>query len=112
MIRFLIHHCVVGIVVGWTFMAALLTLNIGSLRTLIWQSDVTVLALAMLAFFLAITFGSLAMGTAVMSQGSDSGAGRRRRRLDGMTRALVRMPVWAPARATVPAQTRAKRRRL
>ncbi|WP_201153692.1 hypothetical protein [Rhodothalassium salexigens] len=101
MLRFLLHHCLVGIAVGWTFMAALLALDIGALRTLIWQSDVTVLALGLLAFFLAITFGSLAMGTAVMSQDGEGRTppGRRRGLSLGLAFRPAPMPVPVPVRA-------------
>jgi len=69
LLRFLAGHLVVGLAAGWTLLALLLWTDVGGLATLLWESPDWPLLLAMLAFGFAITFGSLAMGTGVMSLG-------------------------------------------
>ena len=64
--RFLAGHIAVGVAAGWTVLAGLLYFDIARLRTLTFDSPDGPLALVLLALFMAITFGSLAMGTGVM----------------------------------------------
>lgn len=69
LLRFLAGHLAVGVIAGWTVLALLLGFDALGLATLLWASPDWPLLLAMLAFGFAITFGSLAMGTGVMSLG-------------------------------------------
>lgn len=71
LLRFMLSHCLVGIAAGWGFVAGLLALDIGGLAGLIFGSDAPALALALLLFGTAITFGSVVMGGAIMSIGDD-----------------------------------------
>ena len=69
MLHFLLGHLVVGIVVGWTLLAGLLLLDIHGLGSLVFGSDAPLFVTGMMMFLFALTFGSLAMGTAVMLEG-------------------------------------------
>ncbi len=71
LLRFMLSHCLVGIAAGWGFVAGLLALDIGGLSALIFGSDEPALALALLLFGTAITFGSVAMGGAIMNLRDD-----------------------------------------
>lgn len=64
---FLAKHLIFGLLAGEITLAALLFLDIGGLRSLIWQSDSRNIALFMLILFFALTFGSLGMGSGVIS---------------------------------------------
>jgi len=66
LIRFLIVNCASGIAAGWILLAALILSDTAGLRTLIWNSGSPLLPVAMLAGGFAITFGSAAMGAAIM----------------------------------------------
>jgi hypothetical protein len=67
LLRFLARHLIVGIFLGETALAGLMLLDVGGLRTLIWNSSERGIALSMLMLFFALTFGSLAMGTGIAS---------------------------------------------
>ncbi len=69
LLRFLLHHCLIGIAAGWTLLAGLLLSNAMGLQTLIFSSAFWLEAMILLTVFFAITFGSLAMGTGVMLLG-------------------------------------------
>lgn len=62
---FLAKNAAIGVLVGWLLLAALLWLDVARLGELWLASEhrITTLLLAMGGF--AVTFGSLAMGTAV-----------------------------------------------
>jgi len=78
LIRFLLRHCLAGVLAGWTMVALLLLLDVAGLGTLVFASEGWLVALVMLMVFFAITFGSVAMGGAVMSLGrADRPSGRR-----------------------------------
>ena len=105
MLRFLLTHLVVGVCAGWLTLAAFVALDIANLRTLIFGSPDGVVALVMLAFFFALTFGSLGMGFGVMSQPRDDGddddrrsGGGGGRRQAGARDARMFTPI--PVRAT------------
>lgn len=80
-LRFLLVHCLTGIAVGWMLVGALLFINAGGLADLVFGSDIPGLALAMLLGANALTFGSLAMGTGLMSMPYDDGRPRRGRQI-------------------------------
>lgn len=69
LVPYLIRHCLLGILAGWTTLAGLLATDVGGLRTLLLASDVGWMAGLLLMAGFAITFGSVAMGAAVMSLG-------------------------------------------
>ncbi len=104
LLGFMASHLAVGIGVGWSALAALLWLDVAGLRRLIAADRSGWVAVAMLMIFFAITFGSAAMGGAVIGlhrrdkDDDDPPSGRRRRlpSLRPMTRTMV--PAKAPAR--------------
>lgn len=67
LLRFLLCHCLAGIAVGWGLVATLLFTNAGGLGDLVFGSDDPVVPVLMLLGGMAVTFGSAAMGTGVMS---------------------------------------------
>lgn len=70
-VRFLLHHLVVGVLAAIAFFALLIGFDLANLRTLLTESDHGWVAGALLLFGLIVTFGSVAMGIAVMSLGKD-----------------------------------------
>jgi hypothetical protein len=98
---FLACHCAAGIVAGWIMVGGLLWLDVAGLGVLVMASDMFPVPLLMLLAAFAITFGAMAMGSAIM------GLGRSGSPVDltGRGRPL-------PARTTVPTPIRAARRRL
>lgn len=65
LLRFLARHALVGILVGWTFLGALLWFDVGRLAELWLASEHRLLPLLLAMAGFAVTFGSLAMGTAI-----------------------------------------------
>ena len=63
--RFLLRRCLDGVMAGQALMLGLLWTDVGGVGSLVRTSDHGLLALAMLSFAFAITFGSAAMGIAV-----------------------------------------------
>ncbi|MBL8655645.1 MAG: hypothetical protein JNJ97_15665 [Alphaproteobacteria bacterium] len=87
---FLAGHMLIGIAVGWSILGALLWFDIGGLWRLIGGSAHMGIVLTMLLIGFAITFGSVAMGSAIVALEEDrKGPGGRGfrvrllRRLDG-----------------------------
>ncbi len=74
LIRFLLVNCAIGITGGWTLLAAIIVTDTARLRTLIWNEASPEVPIILLAAGFAITFGSAAMGAAVMAMrpGDDS----------------------------------------
>lgn len=70
-VRFLFHHLVVGVLAAVAFFALIVGFDVANLRTLLAESGHGWVAGALLLFGLVITFGSVAMGMAVMSLGRD-----------------------------------------
>lgn len=69
-VRFLLGHAAIGIGIGWLFVAAVIALDIAGLRGLMLRGADGALALALLTFGVSVTFGSAAMGAAVMGLGA------------------------------------------
>jgi hypothetical protein len=69
LLAFLLHHLVYGLVGAAVFAGGALATDLGGLRTLVWNAPEGPLAMALLLFGLAVTFGSVAMGVAVMRHG-------------------------------------------
>lgn len=65
LIGFLARHCLVGIVTGWLLLAALIALDVGRIGELLFASENWLLTLILAAVGFGVTFGSLAMGTAI-----------------------------------------------
>jgi hypothetical protein len=72
LIRLLAVNLLAGMGVAVLMLGGLLTLNPHGLRDLILSDRAGVTALALLAFGLLVTFGSAAMGTAIMALGARS----------------------------------------
>ena len=77
LLRFLARHCALGIGAGWLVAGGLLAFDTGGLRTLIFGSAEPSLALGLLLFGMAVTFGSAAMGVAIMGLASKDDGSRR-----------------------------------
>lgn len=69
-VRFLLGHAAIGVSVGVLFVAALLALDVAGLRGLMLRGADGALALGLLLFGSAVTFGSVAMGAAIMGLGA------------------------------------------
>jgi len=66
LLKFILKNIAIGIVVGWSFVAALLYFDVGGFGTLVLNSSMKWVALSMLALFFAVTFGSAAVASAVL----------------------------------------------
>ncbi len=107
LVRFLIHHALIGVGLGALFVGTLVLLDVGRLGTLVGQSSSGLVALLILTFAVGITFGSVQMGFAVMLMGEEEetpGTGRRGRR---RTRPPTPSPVRVPSRPVNPGHERA-----
>ncbi len=71
LIRLLAINCAAGIAAALVMLAGLLALNPGNLRALILADRAGYAALALLLFGLVVTFGSVAMGSAIMTLGRE-----------------------------------------
>jgi hypothetical protein len=74
-VAFLIRHGLAGLIAGWIAVGALLGLDVGGLGRLVMTSDLFPLPLVMLLAFFGITFGSVALGSAIMGLGHGGPAG-------------------------------------
>ncbi|WKA29766.1 hypothetical protein [Bradyrhizobium roseum] len=75
--RLLFINLAVGIALAALLVGGLLALNPGGLRHLIFADASPGTALGLLLFGFAVTFGSAAMGTAIMAMGRADGEKRR-----------------------------------
>ncbi len=66
LLKFVFKNIAIGIVVGWSFVAALLYFDVGGFGTLVLNSSMKWVALSMLGLFFAVTFGSAAVASAVL----------------------------------------------
>jgi len=73
LVRFLLVNCAIGVAGGWTLLALLIATDTAGLRTLIWNESSPEVPIALLAAGFAVTFGSAAMGAAVMAMGHGDG---------------------------------------
>lgn len=62
---FLARHALAGVAVGWILLAAVVGFDIAAIGSLLWTTDAPVLTLVLAAGGFGVTFGSLAMGTAI-----------------------------------------------
>jgi hypothetical protein len=58
-------NCLLGVVTGWLLLAVLIRANVARLGELLFGNGIELTALVLLSGGFAVTFGSLAMGTAV-----------------------------------------------
>lgn len=65
LIAFLARHCLLGISAGWSLLGGLILLDVGRLGELLFASEHWLLTLILAAAGFAVTFGGLAMGTAI-----------------------------------------------
>lgn len=65
LIPFLARNAAFGILTGWAVLGALLVFDVARLRELLFESEHCLLTLILAAGGFGLTFGSLAMGTAV-----------------------------------------------
>ena len=85
LIRLLVVNCAAGVAAALLMLGGLMALNPGNLRALIFADRMGAVALGLLLFGLTVTFGSVAMGTAIMALGrsataASAAAGRSRSR--------------------------------
>ncbi|MCW8914730.1 MAG: hypothetical protein OQK24_02620 [Magnetovibrio sp.] len=71
LVKFLLKNAAIGFGLAVVFVAALMIFDVNGLRTLIWASDIWLLALFILTFFTGLTFGSVQIGVAVMLLGEN-----------------------------------------
>jgi hypothetical protein len=96
LIRLLVVNCAAGVAAALLMLGGLMALNPGNLRALIFADRMGAVALGLLLFGLTVTFGSVAMGSAIMALGRerDSGErGGRARPLAARLRQARRMPI-------------------
>lgn len=62
---FLARNAAAGIAVGWLLLAAILWFDVAGIGTLLWTTDAPLLTVLLAAGGFGVTFGSLAMGTAI-----------------------------------------------
>lgn len=79
LVTFLLRHAALGFVIACVAFTLMMIANFANLRTLIMESEVGLLALCLLTFFLALTLASVQMGIAVIML-KDDGRGRDIRR--------------------------------
>ena len=73
-VAFLLRHWLGGVVAGWTTVGGLLWLDVAGLGGLVMASDLFPLPLLMMLGSFGLTFGSVAVGSAVMALGRSSDA--------------------------------------
>lgn len=91
LVRLLIVNLAIGITAAFLLAGGLLLFNPHGLRDLILADRSPATGLILLLFGFVITFGSVAMGTAIMALGRDTPRG------GGTRRPLVPLPVEAKA---------------
>ena len=65
LLAYLAKNCLMGIVAGWLLLAVLIRANVARLGDLLFGNGLELTALILLGGGFAVTFGSLAMGTAI-----------------------------------------------
>lgn len=86
LVKFLIRHAAIGFGFASVFVGALIWMDIGSIGTILAQSDIRIFATALLVMMVGLTFSSVQMGYAVMSNpdllGGGSGGSKSRASVD------------------------------
>jgi len=96
--RLLASHLALGVVAAVIVVGGLLIADAHGIRTLMARSQEGVLVLAIMFFGFVVTFGSAAMGAAVMMMPSRDGRGGGGSRRTADAPALQRVPVEAVVR--------------
>ena len=65
LLRFLARNCVMGVTAGWVLLAVLIYLDVARLGQLLFASDQWLLTLLLASVGFGVTFGGLAMATAI-----------------------------------------------
>ena len=65
LLTYLGKNCLLGVAAGWVLLAVLISSNVAQLGDLLFANGVEITALILLGAGFAVTFGSLAMGTAI-----------------------------------------------
>lgn len=65
LLAYLAKNCVMGIVGGWLLLGLMISSNVGNLGHLLFGNGIEFTALILVGAGFAVTFGSLAMGTAI-----------------------------------------------
>lgn len=112
LLRLLSRNLAFGVLAGWMTLALMLANNTGGLYDVVFGSANPFLPLVLLAFGFTVTFGSLAMGAAIMLLPYDNDRGKGRglkvhtllasliEQFDKRTRAQVPVPVRVRGRRT------------
>ncbi|MGF1561090.1 MAG: hypothetical protein ACFB3T_02795 [Geminicoccaceae bacterium] len=96
MLWFLARHCAAGVLLGLVLVGAILALDVAHLGTLVFSGSHTIVALALLIAGFGVTFGSLAMGTAIfLLPYDDPDAGAKKK-------ATIALPSGQPSLRRVP----------
>ena len=69
-LRYVLPHLLAGCLAGVVASVGLVASNLGSLRDLVLNTDGGWIAFGLLTFGLVVTFGSIAIGGAIMAIGS------------------------------------------
>lgn len=75
LVKFLIRHAAIGFGFAALFVGTLIVLDIGRIGTILAQSDIRILATALLVMMVGLTFSSVQMGYAVMTNPDLLGGG-------------------------------------
>lgn len=80
LVSLLTRNAIAGVLVGWAVAGGMLALDVGGVGALVFGSDPWWLPFGLMLAFFGFSFGSLAMGSAIMTIGHDdeSGGGRIR----------------------------------
>ena len=65
LLTYLAKNCLMGILAGWLLLGLLIHSNVANLGHLLFGNGLELTALILVASGFAVTFGSLAMGTAI-----------------------------------------------
>ncbi|MEO1019949.1 MAG: hypothetical protein AAFY56_20005 [Pseudomonadota bacterium] len=77
-VKFLIRHVAIGQIIAILSVGAIIMTDFANLGTLMANSDIGLLAVALLTFMLGLTFGSAQMGIAIMLLPYDRGGPTKR----------------------------------
>ncbi len=65
LLGYLAKNCLIGIIAGWLLLGLMIRANVAQLGDLLFGNGIELTALILMAAGFAVTFGSLAMGTAI-----------------------------------------------
>jgi hypothetical protein len=99
LLRFILKHVFFGIIIGWSFVAALLYFDVGGFGSLVLGSSSKWVALGLLGVSFAVTFGSASVATAVLMghEFGDDGDNTTDGRFVGLSDSELR-PLWVKSR--------------